>query len=373
MTGVLVHEWIAQDGGSENVLQALSDEFPQAPVLCLWNDSTGRFSPERVRESWLARTPLRRSKAVSLPLTTIAWRMLRDHGYDWALISSHAFAHHAHFRGAGPDFQRLVYVHTPARYVWTPELDARGARFSARAVSRALQPLDRRRAREGAKFAANSRYVRDRIEAVWGVPARVIYPPVEVERIQSVADWATALTPEEAEVLGAVPDGFVLGASRFIPYKRLDEVIAVGEATDRPVVLAGRGPSKQALLDRARTATVPVHLVDSPSDALLYALYQRAAVYVFPAIEDFGIMPVEAMAAGATVVARNEGGVAESVVHGVTGALTDFSGPVQMREAVDVALATDVKARQARATEFGAGRFRQEIREWVKTDAEDRR
>lgn len=373
MTGVLVHEWIAQDGGSENVLQALSEEFPHAPVLCLWNDSTGRFAPERIQESFLARTPLRRSKAISLPLTTIAWRLLRDHGYDWALISSHAFAHHARFRGAGTDFQRLVYVHTPARYVWTPEFDARGARFSARAVSRALQPLDRRRAREGAKFAANSGYVRDRIKAVWGVPARVIYPPVDVERIQSVADWSTALTTADAQVLDAIVDGYVLGASRFIPYKRLDEVIAVGEATGRPVVLAGRGPSKRALLDRARTATVPVRFVDSPSDALLCALYQRAAVYVFPAIEDFGIMPVEAMAAGAAIVARNEGGVAESVVHGVTGALTDFAGPAQLREAVDVALATDRSARQAQAIKFGAGRFRQEIREWVKTDAEGRR
>jgi glycosyltransferase involved in cell wall biosynthesis len=373
MTGVLVHEWIAQDGGSENVLQALSEVFPQAPVLCLWNDSTGRFAPERVQETWLARTPLRRSKAVALPVTTIAWRMLRDRGYDWALISSHAFAHHARFRGAGPGFRRLVYVHTPARYVWTPGLDARGDTFSARVVSRMLRPLDRRRAREGAGFAANSRYVRDRIEHVWGVPARVIYPPVEVERIQAVPDWTTALNPADAAVLDTIPDGFVLGASRFIPYKRLDEVIAVGEATGRPVVLAGRGPSKTALLDRAKTATVPVHVVDSPSDALLYALYQRTAVYVFPAVEDFGIMPVEAMAAGAAVVARNDGGAAESVVHSVTGALTDFSGPRQIREAVDVALATDRDARRARATDFGAERFRHEIREWVRTDAEGHR
>lgn len=373
MTGVLVHEWIAQEGGSENVLQALSETFPQAPVLCLWNDSTGRFSPDRVQETWLARTPLRRSKAVALPVTTITWRLLRDRGYDWALISSHAFAHHARFRGAGPDFRRLVYVHTPARYVWTPGLDARGNQFSARAVSRVLQPLDRRRAHEGAGFAANSRFVRDRIEKVWGVPARVIYPPVQVERIQVEPDWAATIEPAEAAVLDALPDGFVLGASRFIPYKRLDQVIAVGEATGRPVVLAGRGPSKAELLERARTATVPVHVIDSPSNALLYALYQRTAVYVFPAVEDFGIMPVEAMAAGAPVVACNEGGAAESVVHGVTGALTDFSGPQQIREAVDLALSTDREARLAGATDFGALRFEREIREWVNMDAEDHR
>jgi glycosyltransferase involved in cell wall biosynthesis len=365
VTGVLVHEWIAQDGGSENVLQAMGDVFPEAPVVCLWNDSVGRFDETRVQESWMARTPLRRSKALSLPLMPLSWRLLRDRGYDWALISSHAFAHHARFRGAPDGFRRLVYVHTPARYVWTPGLDARGDRLSARLASRVLQPLDRRRAREGAEFAANSRYVRDRIRGAWGVEAQVIYPPVEVERIQAVEVWASELNAAETAILEALPDGFVLGASRFIPYKRLNEVIAVGEATGRPVVLAGRGPSRAALMERAGQATVPVHFVDSPSNALLYALYQRTAVYVFPAVEDFGIMPVEAMAAGAPVLARAEGGAAESTVTGSTGALISFSSAAEMREGVEVALATDRESRLRRATKFGAVRFRKEIADWV--------
>jgi glycosyltransferase involved in cell wall biosynthesis len=338
MTGVLVHEWIAQDGGSENVLQAMSRIYPDAPVVCLWNDSVGRFAPERVHESWLARTPLRRSKALSLPLMPLTWRLARDQGYDWALISSHAFAHHAKFRGA-PGLRRMVYVHTPARYVWTPELDGRGDRLSARLMSRALRPVDRRRAREGAEFAANSAYVSQRIARTWGVEARVIHPPVEVEQIMSVPDWATRLEPAEAEVLDRLPEGFVLGASRFIPYKRLEEVIAVGEATGRPVVLAGHGPSRAMLEERAARSSVPVEFVHAPSDALLFALYQRTALYVFPAVEDFGIMPVEAMAAGAPVLAQSEGGAAESTVAGVTGALVDFSSPGVIKEGAEISAA----------------------------------
>jgi len=365
MSGVLVHEWLAQNGGSENVFHAMSVLFPDAPLYCLWNDSTGRFPTERIRESWLARTPLRRSKAAALALMPMTWRMVRDRGFDWALISSHAFAHHARFRGAPRGFRRMVYVHTPARYVWTPDLDARGEGFIPKAVSHTLRPVDRRRAAEGAEFAANSEYVRTRIRQAWNVDARVIHPPVEVERIQAVADWTTELTSAEQELLDGLPTGFVLGASRFIPYKQLDKVIEVGEASGRPVVLAGHGPSEGVLRQRAREASVPVHFVLSPSNALLFALYQATAVYVFPAVEDFGIMPVEAMAAGAPVLTRNFGGTAESTVPGATGALVGFESAAEMREGVELAMATDPVDRCRHATNFSVARFNDKISSWV--------
>lgn len=365
MTGVLVHEWIAQEGGSENVLQAMAEAFPTTDIVCLWNDSTGRFDPTRIRESWLARTPLRRSKALTLPLMPLTWRMLRDRGYDWALISSHAFAHHARFRGTPQDFRRMVYVHTPARYVWTRAFDARGNNPLARVASQALRPLDRARAREGAEFAANSDFVRRRIQATWGVDARVIYPPVRVERIQSVPDWREHLEAHETRVLRTLPDGFLLGASRFIPYKRLEEVIRVGEVTGRPVVLAGKGPSRPMLEEAAASARAPVHFVDAPSEQMLYALYQQAAAFVFPAVEDFGIMPVEAMAAGAPVLAQAAGGVAESVVPDRTGALIRFDSADEIREGLERALATDRSDRLQRAKEFSSARFRDEIEVWV--------
>ena len=96
----------------------------------------------------------------------------------------------------------------------------------------------------------------------------MIYPPVNVERIQSVADWRSRLTPSEAGLLESLPAGFLLGASRFIPYKRLQDVIRVGEATRRPVVLAGEGPSLRALQEAASAANVPVRFVAAPSEAL---------------------------------------------------------------------------------------------------------
>lgn len=365
MAGVLVHEWMGKHGGSENVLQTMSETFPDAEVRCLWNDTPGRIDPARIRETWLARTPLRRHKALALPLMPITWRTLRYRDYDWALISSHAFAHHASFRGAPPEFRRMVYVHTPARYVWTNDFDGRGDSAFARLAARALRPLDRHRAQEGAEFAANSAFVRQRIRDTWRVDARVIHPPVNVEQIQSVSDWVGRLDETERALFDSLPDDFVLGASRFIPYKRLPEVIKAGEALDRPVVLTGWGPYLQDLEIAASAARVPVRIVNAPSAALLYALYQSTALLVFPAVEDFGIMPVEAMAAGAPILAQAEGGVAETVVPGVTGALIRFDSPAEVREGAAIALATARSDRLSRAKEFTSARFREEITGWV--------
>src|SRR5690606_36447909 len=124
-------------------------------------------------------------------------------------------------------------------------------------------------------------------------------------------------------LLEELPDAFVLGASRFIRYKRLDLVISAAEKAGLPAVIAGRGPEEQHLRAVAAAARVPVHIVVSPSDEMLYALMQLAAVFVFPAIEDFGIVPVEAQAAGTPVVTGPFGGQVETFENGVSGVVAD--------------------------------------------------
>src|SRR5690606_29329173 len=152
-----------------------------------------------------------------------AWRTAidpREH-LDWVIASSHSFAHHLKPRGLSRDAPKLVYAYTPARYLWTPELDDRGAGLAARAAASALRPLDRRRAAATTAIACISKFVADRIAATWQQDATVIHPPVEVTRIRAVADWRTELDGAELATMDALPDTFVLGASRFIPYKRL--------------------------------------------------------------------------------------------------------------------------------------------------------
>lgn len=360
MSGILVHEWLSRTGGSENVFEVLADTFPDAQRFALWNDSAGRFT--QVEETWLARTPLRRSKALALPFMPLAWRSLPATEADWVLTSTHLFSHHARFRGAAARAPKLVYAHTPARYVWVPELDGRGMSIPARAISAALKPLDRRRAQEPVAIAANSGFVAERIRDTWERDAEVIYPPVAVEAFSE----EPVLSEREQRLIDGLPEGFLLAVSRWVPYKRMDAAIAAGRASGRPVVLAGDGPDEARLRSLARASGVHVRFVSSPSTMLLKALYRRAAALVFAAVEDFGIVPVEAMASGTPVLTNSVGGAVESVIDGVTGVhVHDWQSTSALAADVERAIACRPESCVSRAYEFRTEAFQARMRSFV--------
>ncbi|MEJ1088265.1 glycosyltransferase [Microbacterium sp. Mu-80] len=365
MAGLLIQEWIEQSGGAERVLDAMAHTFPNADLLCLWNDAPGRFPGHAVHESWLARTPLRGRKALALPLMPATWRTLRTgRAYDWMLISSYVFAHHA--RLPRRDVPKFIYAHTPARYIWAPELDERGDHPAVRAAAPLFRRLDRARAKEPVAIAANSRFVRDRVRHAWDRDATVIHPPVAVDRLLAQGDWSAAVTDDaEQRVRDALPDTFVLGVSRFTPYKRLDLVIQAGERTGLPVVIAGSGPDESRLRALAAGAAVPVTFVIFPSDALLYTLMQRAAVFVFPAIEDFGIVPVEAQAVGTPVVTGPLGGQLETFTAGVSGVVASSTDPGDLASAITAAIALPAFDAAAATAGFSEAIFAEKIRAFV--------
>ncbi|WP_051596610.1 glycosyltransferase [Curtobacterium sp. UNCCL17] len=366
MAGLIAHEWIAPHGGSENVAEAMGRVFPDADVVTLWNDAPERFSGHKIHETWLARSPIRKSKALALPFMSGAWRRARVDGYDFVLVSSHVFAHHIGGRRRSARSPRsFVYVHTPARTIWAPEQDNRGANPLVKLLAPAFRWLDLRAVRPDTAYAANSLYIQQRIANVWGQEATVIYPPVDVSRIRAGSE---RLSGGETELLAGLPAGFVLGASRFVPYKRLDLVLEAGAAAGRPVVLAGSGPTRGELEVRAAELDVTVTFVHRPSDALLRELYRRAAVFVFPAVEDFGIMPVEAMAAGTPVVVYREGGASESVELVDGGVIVDSLDAQVLAEAVQRAASKDMTAVPERVeTQFGEATFRARLLAWMGT------
>ncbi|WIB60762.1 glycosyltransferase [Curtobacterium sp. MCLR17_007] len=360
MPGLIAHEWIAPHGGSENVAEAMGRAFPDADVVALWNDAPNRFAGHDVSETWLARSPLRRSKAAALPFMSPTWSRIDTSQYDFVLASSHVFAHHV---GGNRGARKFAYVHTPARTIWAPEQDSRGANAFVRALAPAFRALDRRFVRPDVTYAANSRYIRDRIRSVWGVDAAVVYPPVDVAAARAAR---TPLDDRESAVLAALPDRFVLGASRFVPYKRLDLVIEAGAAAGIPVVIAGAGPLAEDLARRAAEARVPVSIVEAPSDALLRTLYRRASAFVFPAVEDFGIMPVEAMAAGTPAVVYREGGASESVELVEGGAVVDSLTPAELASGIVRALEVDMRAvPDAVEASFGEHTFAAQLTGWM--------
>lgn len=370
MADVLVHDWIEKNGGAEKVLDSLVRTFPDAKVLTLWNDAPERYPAGKVIESPMARTPLRGRKALSVPIQAAAWpaALLRRRQVDRIVVSSHLFAHHVGGGFFGSSIPKYVYVHTPARYVWEPNLDERGRHPGVRVASAFLRPLDKLRAKQATSLAANSEFVRKRIQRCWDIDSRVIHPPVDTQRIRSVADWREKLSQSELDQVRDLPQDFLLGASRFVPYKRLDLVIRAGELSGMPVVLAGAGPDQDRLMGIAQKATVPVIFVEAPSDALLYALYQLTRVFVFPPVEDFGIMPVEAMSAGAPVLCNKEGGAGESVALANIGARADFSDDADLKAKLDDLLSRNERVRPDLMEYFAPKRFQSGIKAWVNSE-----
>jgi glycosyltransferase involved in cell wall biosynthesis len=364
--GLIVHEWLERIGGAERVVDVMLNTFPAADLFCLWSDDAERYPERRVMESWLARTGLRRRKSVALPFMPQIWRRLPpNEEYDWMLVSSHLFAHHARFSaGAVPKF---VYAHTPARYIWTPELDSRGANAAVRALAPMFQAIDRRRAQDqDTNFAANSRFVQRRIADTWGVEATVIYPPVITSPFDE-SELEDKLSPQDRALIDGLPKTFLLGVSRFVPYKRLDQVLAAGKAAGMAVVLAGSGPEESRLRAIAEQLGVRAYFVVAPSDAGIRLLMQRAHAVVFPGVEDFGIVPVEAMAVGTPVLVNSIGGASESVLAGVTGvAVDDFDDVREVALAVSNVSEIDPGACVARAREFSPDRFSRELVGWMR-------
>ncbi|MGP6204408.1 glycosyltransferase [Microbacterium sp. F2] len=363
---IITHDWIERYGGAEKVLDSISRVLPSAPIYTLWSQASDRYPRDRVVESVIAGSPLRGHKAQALPLMPTVWsRMKVDPRFadpHFVLSSTHLFAHHG-FASSLPHVPRLAYVHTPARYLWNPELDPRGSGLPAKLVGMPFRQVDRKRAQGIAALAANSKYVSERIRRSWGRESEVIFPPVDTDGVR--AALRNPLNFEEEEVRRRLPPNFILGASRFVRYKALDEVIRFGKAVKLPVVLAGDGPDLERLETYAADQGVTMTHVRHPSDRLLYELYRSAEAYVFPAIEDFGIMPVEAMAAGARVVVADSGGAAESVVHEVSGIHTSvFSGS----DAVDaLARVSRIRTENAvsRADTFSTTRFEAEVTDWI--------
>jgi glycosyltransferase involved in cell wall biosynthesis len=233
-------------------------------------------------------------------------------GTDLAILSHHAFSHRVRI---GSDVPTMSYVHSPARWMWDPMLrsaDAPGPVSNAvlSAFAATLRRADRSAAQKPHLLVANSSEVSNRISRWWGRSSIVIPPPVAL-------DEDPDLTKNTAR------EDFFLLAGRLVPYKRTDIAIEAATRAGVPLVVAGDGRFR----DRCETIAGPtIRFLGVVSDGELHDLYRRCRALVFPGVEDFGIVPVEAMAHGAPVIGVNRGGLLDTVVEGSTGVLLEDSG-----------------------------------------------
>ena len=309
-----------------------------------------RIDPSRVRTWPLQRIPGAEARFRSLLPLYPAWFSLLDlRSHEFVLSSSVAFSKAVRTRRGAI---HVSYVYTPLRYAWDLDTYLAGSGYSlpSRLAARTLRPVlrswDRSTARRPTHVVAISQTVRERIRRLWGRDSEVIYPPV-----------ATGEIP-----LGTVDDGFLLVAARLLAYRRIDLAVDAATALGRELVVVGDGPESARLRARAGPSVRFLGRVDRPA---LVDLFTRCHAYLVPGIEDFGIAPVEAMAAGKPVIAFRSGGVTETVVEGRTGIFVERQDVASLAEAIERldGLSFTPAFIRARAEEFDAAVFRRAWRE----------
>jgi len=304
----LVCSWLNQYGGAERVLEAVHEIWPDAPLYTSIHDSARLPTEWRqwdIRPSWMNRLPgISAHNQLYLPVYPLAFDAMQLRGYDVVLDVSSGFATAAHAIGA----PHVSYCLTPPRFLWGLQgyVEQEGLRgWQTRLLAPLLAVLrawDRRAASRIDHFIAISREVQGRIAAFYGREAPIIYPPVDTARFG----------------LGEGSGDYFLVISRLIPYKRIDLAIEAANHLRLPLKIIGEGRARPCL---ERLAGPTIEFCGRLPDDEAALLLQNCRALVFPGLEDFGITPLEAQAAGRPVVAFAGGGALETVINGKTGVL----------------------------------------------------
>lgn len=321
MRAAIVQDWLAVEAGSERVALELGRLLPTADIYTSFFDPAifdGELAKRRVYTWPLQAVPGARRRFRSLYPLYPAWFSRLDlRAYDVVVSSSVAFSHAVRTAATAV---HVAYIHTPLRYAWDLDRYLRGGHSAVTgAGARLLAPLlrvwDRRAAQGPTELVANSATVRERIRVAWKRDAQVIHPPVDVEKIP----------------IGRRDDGYLFIASRLLAYRNIDHAVVAANRLGRDLVIVGDGPQQAAL---AALAGPSVRLMGRTSRTELLSLLGRCHAYVVAGEEDFGIAPVEAMAAGKPVVGLRAGGVVETVIDGETGVLYDGPDPEHLGAAI---------------------------------------
>lgn len=302
----IVHYWLVGMRGGERVVERLLHLFPQADIF------THVYVPEAVsalirsrpvHTSFINRLPgAARHYQKYLPLMPMALEQLDLRGYDLVISSESGPA-----KGviAAPDALHLCYCHSPMRYLWDHYHDYRDtagrlSRLAMPFLFRGLRDWDVASASRVDRIMANSHFIQRRISRVWGKPSTVVFPPVEVELFRPAA----------------VVSRRYLWVGQMTPYKRADLALDAFNRLGLPLLMVGDG---EMAADLRRRAGPNVTIVPKLGFDKLREAYATARALIFTAEEDFGIVPVEAMASGRPVLAFGRGGALDTVAPGASG------------------------------------------------------
>ncbi|MDO8672102.1 MAG: glycosyltransferase [Dehalococcoidia bacterium] len=311
----IVHDWLNQIGGAEYVLEVLHRMFPEAPIFTSLYDPVkmpGHYRQWDIRTSFLQKLPMMGSlsRAV-LPLYPLAFEKLDLSGFDLVISNSSGLCHGVI---TSHDTCHVNYCLTPPRFVWNASHYIHRERVNP--LARTVLPLvinylrmwDIAAVNQVDHFIGISKAVVARIKKIYRREAALIYPPVDTKRF-AIAD--------------EIGDYFLV-VGRMVPYRRVDIVVKACSELGLPLLVVGSGRDKASLEAMAGKTVKFAGRVD---DAAIPDLFARCRAFIFPGEEDFGIAPIEAMAAGRPVIAFAAGGSLETVVDGVTGTFFHQQSP----------------------------------------------
>ncbi|MDI6804805.1 MAG: glycosyltransferase [Bacteroidota bacterium] len=304
----LVHDWLTGMRGGEKVLEVLCEMFPDATLFTLLHNK-GSVSPTienmKIRTSIIQHLPNSMSRyQYYLPLMPFAIERFDMNEYDLIISSSHAVAKGVRVR---KNAIHICYCHTPMRYIWdqyenyfSKTQSGLATRTAMGLFRRYLQQWDVKSSSRVNYFIANSKNVQERILRIYNRESEVIYPPVETSRFK--------ISQNEGE--------YFLIVSALVPYKRIDIAVDAFNEIGEKLVIVGVGSE----LEKLKKSAMPnIEFQGWASDGVIADYYSKCRALIFPGEEDFGIVPLEAMASGKPVIAYAKGGTLETVVENRTG------------------------------------------------------
>lgn len=313
MNVALVHDFLIRMGGAERVLAELAQMYPKAPIYTLLYDEKvagGIFPSERVRPSSLEKLPqfIRKRHKYLFPFMPAVVEQFDLSKFDVVISSSNAYAH-----GIVPNLRtkHLCYCHSPMRYAWDYThnylAEQNMSDFTKRIVAKRVKKVrmwDRTASDRVDHYVANSETVRGRIRKYYRRDSEVIFPPVDVRRF----------SPRNTH------ENYFLIVSALTPYKRIDLAISLFNRLGRRLVIIGDGSAREYLESISGPS---IDFLGFKSDSVVKEYMENCRALLFPGEDDFGIVPVEAMACGKPVLAYRGGGATETILEGVTGEFFD--------------------------------------------------
>ena len=348
----IVHDWLVSYRGGEKVLQSLLDLFPNAPIYTLFYDRNqlpdSFHNREIIYPKWLNKFRLVRK--LFLPFYPAIIESFDLSSYDVIISTSSCVAKGVIPR---PGAHHVCYVHSPMRYVWDQRFSylptirsIPGLAFAFECMSNYLRLWDVMSTNRVDTLISNSSFVQSRIRQYYRRESQVIHPPVAVDRFK-------------IRQLGR-PRDYLLAAGAMVPYKRFDLAIQACERAEVRLIVAGDGPEFKNLKRHAGRYT---EFVNAPSDDRLTELMQGAKALLFPGVEDFGIIGIEAMASGTPIIAFDQGGAKDFVVHEKTGLFFSDQSVSALVDAIERlnAVTFNEQAVSNHAMTFSAERFKSEF------------